>query len=171
MKTEDSIHNTLRGQYRDRIHDSNGGLVFDSGWKNNAIVNDCRRLLAGFMRGAPATAGIVGLAVGEGLAAWDTALPPPNPAKLALENQLHLEPAASLSMDFIAGGAVTGLPTNRLQIVANLGPGTPAGSPTLREFGLVSSLDGSSILVNYVMHPAIVKDVTSTLERTIWLVF
>ena len=26
-------------------------------------------------------------------------------------------------------------------------------------------------LINYVTHPAIVKDPTSTLERTIWLVF
>ena len=27
------------------------------------------------------------------------------------------------------------------------------------------------VSINYVTHPAIVKDPTSTLERTIWLVF
>ena len=171
MNLEDSIHRSLHGQYRDRIRDLSGAVTFDSGWRRNAIVNDCRRLLAGFMRGAPATAGVVGLAVGGGVPAWDTAPPSPNPAQIALVDELHVEPAASLTMDFLAGATVTGTPTNRLQIVANLGPGVPAGSPTLREFGLVSTLDGADILINYVMHPAIVKDATSTLERTIWLVF
>jgi hypothetical protein len=42
---------------------------------------------------------------------------------------------------------------------------------TLREFGLVASLGGSDVLVNYRIHTAIAKDPTSSLVRTIWLVF
>jgi len=41
----------------------------------------------------------------------------------------------------------------------------------LREFGLIASLDGVPVLINYRTHPAIAKDPVSTLERTIWLVF
>jgi hypothetical protein len=44
-------------------------------------------------------------------------------------------------------------------------------APSLREFGLVGQLNATPVLINYVSHPAIVKDPTSTLERTIWLVF
>jgi hypothetical protein len=44
-------------------------------------------------------------------------------------------------------------------------------APTLREFGLVATLNGSEVLLNYRTHPAIAKDPVSTLDRTIWLVF
>jgi hypothetical protein len=42
---------------------------------------------------------------------------------------------------------------------------------TLREFGLVGKLGGSTVLINEVRHAAIVKDPESTLVRTIQLVF
>jgi hypothetical protein len=35
----------------------------------------------------------------------------------------------------------------------------------------VDYLDGAEVLVDYVIHPAIVMDPSSVLERTIWLVF
>jgi hypothetical protein len=174
----------LYGMFRDVLTDADGRVTWDSGWQKNAIVVDCRRLLAAFMRGAPSTAlGIQGLQVGYGLDAWDaTGPPPPNPAQTALVDPTpHLVPRASLTLDFMAGAVVSGTPTNRLQVVATLGPGVPPWpepgaapphpSSTLREFGLVADLNGAAVLINYRTHPAIAKDPFSTLTRTIWLVF
>ena len=180
MSATEAVALGLYGVFRDVLRDAEGRVTWDSGWQKNAIVVDCRRLLAGFMRGAPTTAlGIQELQVGQGDPIWDTAgTPPPNPAQAALvDANPHAEPRAALAVDFIAGGVVVPGPTNRLQIVATLGPGVPAWpdathpSRTLREFGLVASLNGVQVLINHRTHPAITKDAFSTLTRTIWLVF
>jgi hypothetical protein len=173
----------LQGMYRDVLRDTAGRVTWDRGWQMNAIVTDCRRLLAGFMRGAPpGTLGIQGLQVGTGLAAWDQppGPPPPTAGQAALvDPHPFTVPVANLQIDFLdlTTDSVSAAPTNRLQIVASLGPGVPSwpdsdhATSTLREFGLVGQLNGATVLINYVTHPAIVKDPTSTLERTIWLVF
>jgi hypothetical protein len=170
----------LRGQYRDVLRDRSGSTVWDRGWRSNSIVVDCRRLLAAFMRGAPASDGVLGMAVGAGRTQWDDAGPPPaTPGQTALvdPNPFLLGPAG-LQMDFLDAGTVSGTPTNRLQIQARFGPGVPPwpggnDHPTgnLREFGLVGKLGGANVLINYVTHPVIAKDPASTLERTIWLTF
>lgn len=181
MREVDSPTVNLHGMYRDILRDERGRIIWDRGWRKNAIVLDCRRLLAGFMHGAATTAlGIQGLRVGAGLASWD--LPPgppaPGPAQTALVDPNPFTiPRASLQVDYLAGSVISGTPTDRLQIVATLGPGVPSwpdashASATLREFGLVAQLDGAPVLINYRTHPAIAKDPFSTLERTIWLVF
>lgn len=177
MSNSELVTVNLRGMYRDVLRDAAGRVIWESERKRNMIVADCRRLLAGFMRGAPSAAGIQGLRVGDGLVAWDLppGPPPPNPAQTALvgPNQFPA-PLASLQIDFLelASETVSANPTSRVRIIATLGPGAPPWpTPTLREFGLVGQLDGNLVLINYVTHPAIVKDPTSTLERTIWLVF
>jgi hypothetical protein len=172
---------SLYGMYRDVLRDRNGRVIWDSGWTKNAIVEDCRRLLSAFMRGAPiGSAGIQGLQVGAGSAAWDLAPspPPPSPSQTALvDPNPFLMPRIDLQFDFLSGPVVSAAPTNRLQIGATFGPGVPPwpdgthSSATLREFGLVADLDGSPVLINYRTHPAIPKDPASTLERTIWLTF
>jgi len=172
----------LYGQFRDVLHDADGRVVQDRGWVRNTIVADCRRLLAGFVRGTPTSAeAVFGLAVGAGLPAWDASGPPqPSPTQAALvDPNPHLVPRAQLQLDYInpANGTVSAQPTGTLQLKAVLGPGLPAwpdgnhATSTLREFGLVARLDGGQILMNYRTHPAIAKDPASTLERTIWLVF
>lgn len=171
----------LHGMFRDVLRDRDGRIVLDSGWLKNAIVIDCRRLLAGFMRGAPTGAlGIQGLRVGAGNPVWDVppGPPVPSPAQVALVDPFPFTvPAASLAMSYLAGTVVSATPTDRLQIFATLGPGEPPWpdgnhtTSTLREFGLVAQLDGSPVLINYRTHPAIPKDPFSTLERTIWLTF
>jgi hypothetical protein len=172
----------LYGQFRDVLYDAGGRPVGDHGWVRNAIVTDCRRLLAGLVRGAPTNAEpVFGLAVGAGLAAWDTAgTPQPSPSQAALvDPHPHLVPRAQLQLDYInpANGTVSTQPTATLQLKAVLGPGVPAwpdgehATSTLREFGLVARLDSIQVLLNYRTHPAIAKDPASTLERTIWLVF
>ena len=169
---------TPQGHYRDVLRDARGRVVWDRGWTRNAILVDCRRVLSAFMRGDVAL-GIQGLAVGAGLAAWD-AVPPAPPAgnenALVDPNPFTVPPAA-LAFTYLNGNVPSVAPTNRLQIVATLGPNVPpwpdvnhvAGN--LREFGLVADLGGAPVLVNMVRHPVIAKDPLSTLERTIWLVF
>jgi hypothetical protein len=116
-----------------------------------------------------------------GNAAWDVVppgTPPPTPGQVALvDPKPHTVPRAQLVFSYLNGAVVSPTPTNRLQIVATLGPGIPAwpdanhATSTLREFGLVGDLDGATVLLNYVTHAAIPKDPFSTLERTIWLIF
>jgi hypothetical protein len=181
MPNAESVSVELQGMFRDVLRDADGRITWDSGWQKNAIVTDCRRLLAGFMRGAPSTTlGIQGLRVGAGLAVWDQ---PPGPPP-ATANQValvdpnpHIVQRANLQLAYLTGATVTATPTNRLQIVAILGPGVPPwpdtthSTATLREFGLFGRLDGVDVLLNYRTHPAITKDPSSTLERTIWLLF
>ena len=171
----------LYGMFRDVLRDRTGRVVWESGWVKNVIVTDCRRLLAGFMRGAPTTVfGIQGLQVGAGNALWDAPPGPPVPSagQVALVDPSPFTvPLASLQLSYLSGTSVSATPTDRLQIFATLGPGVPPwpdgthASSTLREFGLVAQLDGNPVLINYRTHPAIPKDPFSTLERTIWLTF
>jgi hypothetical protein len=180
MPSIESVIPELAGRWRDVVRGASGEVRWDSGWRSNAIVGDCRRLLAAFMGNSAGAVGIQGLLVGAGQAAWD--LPPgPAPATPAqtatADPDPFLFPVGDLQIDFLQGGTVTGTPTNRIQIVASLGPGVPPWpngthpTSTLREFGLAGELDGDLVLINYVTHPAIVKDPASTVERTIWLVF
>lgn len=173
---------TLRGMYRDVLRDTQGRVICDRGWHSNAIVTDCRRLLAGFMLGENTTLGIQGIRLGAGNPAWDQ--PPGTPPSTPAQTQLvdpnpHFVPSNDLQLNYLIPDtdSETANPTNRLQIFASLGPNVPPWpdanhpSSTLREFGLVGQLAGEEILINYVTHPAIPKDPASTLERTIWLVF
>jgi len=169
----------LHGRYRDVIRGPDGDVVEDRGWHHNAIVGDCRRVLASFLGDAAPALGIQGLAIGSGLTAWDLGGPPPaTPTQTALvDPNPFIFPASQLVIDFVDAGVVTATPTNRIQVFASVGPGDPPWpdanhlTASLREFGLVASLDGNPVLINYVTHPLISKDPTSTLERTLWLVF
>jgi hypothetical protein len=180
MKNTESPTAELHGIYRDVLYDASGQVLWDRGWKSNAIVGDCRRLLATFMGGTSPSLGIQGLRVGMGLDSWDaTGAPAATATQAALvdTNSFKVLPA-SLQIDFLdGGGVVSPNPTNRLQIVATLGPHVPSWpdgnhvTSNLREFGLIGSLKGAETLINYVTHPVIVKDPLSTLTRTIWLTF
>jgi hypothetical protein len=171
---------TLYGCYHDRLLDRESRLICDYGWSNNVIRTDCRRLLAGFMLGTSDTFGIQALQVGAGLDTWDDIPPPdPTPGDTLTDASPFSIPRADLDITFLelTSDANSLLPTNRVQIQASLGPGVPSWpdathvSSTLREFGLVAQLNGNAVLINLVRHRAIAKDPTSTLERTIWLVF
>jgi hypothetical protein len=171
------------GRYRDVVRDPAGRITWDSGVHDNVIVADCRRLLAAFLHGPPTTtAAITGLRVGQGDPAWDQppGPPPTSPAQTGLADpHPFLVPRADLTFTYLTGDVASADPTNRLRIHATLGPHVPdwpdpaTGHPTgtLREFGLVATLQGGEILLDYVIHQAIVKDPDSTLERSIWLVF
>jgi hypothetical protein len=169
----------LHGMYHDVMRGPDGRVSWERDWTHNTIVVSCRKLLAGFMKGPTLSLGIQGLRVGQGLDAWDQTSPPPGtPAQTAMvDPSPYLVPPASLQIDFLDGANVTSTPTNRIQIVATLGPSVPSwpdashAAANLREFGLVGKLNNTETLINYVTHPVIVKDPASTLTRTIWLVF
>ena len=180
MSSDHSTNERLSGRFRDVIRDRHGRVIHEIAWQNNIIVDDCRRLLATFMHNVPATIGVTGLQVGAGSATWDEtppATPLPGTTQL-VDPDPYLVPPAALAIEYLdATSNVTAAPTNRIQIVATLGPGVPTwpdanhATITLREFGLVGSLNGTDVLINYRIHTAIAKDPTSTLVRTIWLTF
>jgi hypothetical protein len=169
----------LRGMYRDILAGHDGRVVYDSGWHSNTIVDNCRTLLAGFMRNQTA-GGISFLAVGQGDPAWDTSgAPAPDPGTTTdLVNRFAgTIAAADLVLEYLdATDAVTGTPTNRIQVTATLPPGFPTPLPgqstyPLREFGLFGTLDGGDIMINCIRHPVIQKDATTSLIRVVRLYF
>src|SRR5437667_9452543 len=148
----------LHGMYHDVLRDTQSLVLWDRGWRKNSIVIDCRRLLAGFMRGDASTLGIQGLEVGMGSPAWDQPPGVPSPSSsqpVLVDPNPFTVPFSALKIDYLDSttGNVSGSPTNRLQIVATLGPHVPpwpdtnhpAGA-TLREFGLIGQLGGKTVL-------------------------
>ena len=159
---EEAPTTALSGRYRDVVLDASGRVVRDRGWRSNAIVGDFRRLLATLVRGTPSATALVGLQVGAGLSAWDDTGPPPaTSGQTALVDPHPFSvTGASVQMDFLTGGTVSAAPTNRLQVQATLGPGIPPWpdggnhvSGNLREFGLVATLDGPTVLAQ-LRHPS-----------------
>jgi hypothetical protein len=185
MNNGENAGTQLRGRFHDVLREAGGRVIWDRGWQNNAIVTDFRRLLAGFVHGAPTlTQGLLGLRVGAGLPAWDATGTPQATSDQPdlVDPKPHLVPRDQLQLDFVdpQTGVASARPTRSLQIRAVLGPGVPPWpeSPpgphttsTLREFGLVGMLNGDVVLLNYRTHAAIGKDPGSTLDRTIWLDF
>ncbi len=179
MRSEHPTHD-VAGYVRDILRAADGTLLFDSGLQKNIVTDGGRRLLAGFLHGTGTTVqSIFALRVGAGDPAWDAiATPPPASTTTKLVDPQPYD-HTTLIFDYLDPGSdtVVATPTNKLQIRAQLGPHQPNWpdathtSGTLREYGLVAKLNGTDTLVNYRTHAAIAKDPTSTLERTIWLVF
>jgi hypothetical protein len=173
----------IKGIYRDLLRDTDGAPLYDSGWRSNMIVLRCRVLLAAFMRGEQSETplGIQSLKLGRGDAAWDATTPPkpdPNTITQLVDNTPFVIPKASLTLQYInANNEYSNAPTNRLEIIAAIGPGQPApetGLPSpypIREFGLFGKLKGTDYMIDYVRHPLIEKDTAVTLERRIQLIF
>ena len=184
MSITENAGSGLHGRFRDVMRDGADEVRWDHGWQENVIVTDFRRVLAGFIRGSPpVVTGLVGLRVGAGLAAWDSppGPPPATPDTTALVDPAPFTVARARPADRLRRpghrhhqrSAHPLAPDPRL---ARAERAAVAGRPahptsTLREFGLVATLGGADVLLNYRTHPAIAKDPASTLERTIWLVF
>jgi hypothetical protein len=156
--------------------------VFDSGWRSNMIVMRARVLIAGLLRGDQdeSPLGIQSLKLGRGLASWDT-LPPasPDPETMTqlVDPSPYEIPRSALTLRYLTkSNEVTSEPTNRLEVIATLGPGEPSGqnvpSPyPLREFGLFGKLNDTDYMIDYIRHPLIEKDSAVTLERRVQLIF
>jgi hypothetical protein len=172
----------IEGIYRDVLRGPAGEIIRDAGWKPNLIVLRCRELLAAFMKGdrTEAPLGIQSLKLGRGDTAWDTVPPPKAPETFTqlVDDTPFVIPKDALTLQYLNGNnEVSPAPTNRLEIIAVLGPGQPdpqSGLPSpypIREFGLFGKLKDVDYMIDYVRHPLIEKDVAVTLERRIHLIF
>ena len=165
----------VKGIYRDRLLDTGRQPVFDSEWKSNLIVTNCRVLLAGFMRNEGSARGIRSLHVGQGDPNWDTTPPPapPTSSNQLVDTTPFIIPVANLTLQYLNDSdAIVPGPTSRIEITATLGPNQPvAGIYNLREFGLFGELNSQPFMIDYVRHPVIQKSGSFTLERRIRLIF
>ncbi len=184
---------SIKGMYRDVLIGPGKHIIYDSGWRSNTIVQQCRVLLAGFMKSDHQASGIQYLAVGQGDDAWDaqwktTTPPAPDPTAIHLKNRfdppISVPPPSPvqgkeyleiLYLDDSDKPAATGVVTNSLQIKAVFSPGYPAPAQfntyPLREFGLFGRFGTTDYMINYVKHPVIYKDASATLVREIKLYF
>lgn len=173
---------TYSGCYRDKVFDGRGRLTYDSGWRKNRIVNNCRVLVAALMNGAvqPGTggSGIKKLLIGRGDPAWDTTAPGEPPATRDALFDLNPIEVTDLTISFAhdSPGQDPSQPSPVLSILVRLEPGVPVPDGTspafpMREFGLVGNWNDTEFLVNLVWHPVIYKDMSATLLRTIELSF
>jgi hypothetical protein len=169
----------IKGIYSDRLLDAGGRPLFASGWRSNMIVLNCRVLIAGLLRddANEAPLGIQSLKLGKGLASWDTvppAAPDPNTMTKLVDPDPYVIPRAALAFRYLTtSNDTSNVPTNRLEVMATLGPGEPASNTPypLREFGLFGSLKGTDFMIDYIRHPLIEKDSAVTLERRVQLIF
>jgi hypothetical protein len=172
----ENVGAALRGMYRDTIYDVENRLVYDSGWKSNTIVVNCRVLLACMMKGTGAS-GISGMKVGRGEEAWDNDPGPPpvddkDPTLNKLVNEYVTKQPLAFEISFLDGNEKkTDQPTRRLEITVVLPADVPVegqASP-LREFALYGN-NGQN-MINCVRHPVIQKTAAETVIRTVWLYF
>ena len=172
----------IKGIYRDRLLDAGGGGLFDSGWRSNMIVMRARVLIAGLLKDDQdeSPLGIQSLKLGRGLASWDNsppASPDPETMTQLVDQTPYVIPRSSLVLRYLTkSNEISNAPTNRLEVIATLGPGEPSGqgvpSPyPLREFGLFGKLNNTDYMIDYIRHPLIEKDSAVTLERRVQLIF
>lgn len=182
----EKIGNNLKGIYRDILKEPGRGIVFDSGWNNNTIVDQCRLLLAGLIRqdvpkvtpNQDTSFGVQYLAVGQGDTAWDNGnIPKPKTSTTSLHNA-YTPYHTSLDFTYLdeLGEPTNDGPTSRLQVSAKLKPGYPPisdGMSTypLREFGLFGKCGDQIFMINCIRHPVIHKGANATLIRTVRLFF
>ncbi len=169
---------SIQGCYRDQLFDNSTKLVQDCGWRSNQIVNDCNRLLAALMKGHGNLAGVLYLAVGEGLPQWDGDVPQPSPTASHLTNELvrrALKPADIIFLDNSNQPSHT--PTSRLEINCQFTGEDFSQNRVqpLREFGLfggdASEAADSGFMINLIIHPRIDLTNNTTLNRTLRLDF
>lgn len=153
----------IKGMYRDCLYGSDGCSLYDSGWKENKIVEPCHVLLARLMKND--VGGITSMKVGkgsEGNSDWY-----PIPLSIDDNDLKYLTPGTSDESN---------IPTNYVQATITMMPGiptplSPEGTYPLQEFGLFGSAGGEEYMIDYVEHPRIEKDSTMTLIRVIRLTF
>lgn len=172
-------NNSPKGVYFDRLITSDK-RVTEFGWRSNIIVDQCRELLAAFMKGDQPR-GISFLDLGRGDPSWDD-IPPPAPEstvqQLVDSSRVRIPAnSASIQIDYLdATGTIVSNITNRVQVTATLAPGSlPIGAGEtaypLREFGLIGRMGPRRFMIDYVRHPVINIDSGATFERRIRLVF
>ena len=166
------------GKYHDEIFKGdNTRIAF--GWRANVVVDQCRDLLAAFIKGET-TFGIQRIDLGRGDSLWDSSIytsPPASTASLVDPGFASiLASTADMSIEFIdPTGAVTATPSNRIEVTVNInGTSLPLSAGEvfpLREFALVGRHDTADFMIDYVRHPVINIASGDVLVRKIRLTF
>lgn len=177
---EEVLKNTFRGEWRDRIYDTNGTLLEDTGWHSNQLQDTNATLLAMLFRellqGSPAVdAGPQYLAIGRGLSSWDLSPPTLSRSDTTLEDEFFRKEIQAADITYIdpVTKAPSGSPTRAVEIEVTMT--TSEANDTWREFGFfggnaTATLD-SGYMINWVSHSRIDKDNTMTVIRTCRFIF
>jgi hypothetical protein len=168
----------IDGRYQDELRDTQGRLLWQSGWRSNRIVNSCSRLLAALMKGEAGMQGLRYWAVGQGEGSWDVTLLNPQPANTQLTSEVARLPLSAEHVKYIDGeNAPSATPTNCLEVTVDIEGSRLVGSGFrfLREFGLfggdATEAPNSGLMINQVIHPRIDMAPGMTLSRTLHLTF
>ncbi|MCA1568393.1 MAG: PASTA domain-containing protein [Acidobacteria bacterium] len=118
-------------------------------------------LVGGLLSNRPGLRGIQYWAVGSGLPAWDTNLPPVNLQATKLENETFRKPLDTTAQINYLADAHT--------LIVRAAFDFDEAEGVLREFGLfggdATDEPATGFLLNYQVHPAIVKTQLQSLER------
>ncbi len=170
--------NMITGRYRDVCHDAQGHQIWDSGWKNNLVVQSCNFLLAALMKRETDISGISYWAIGTGNPDWDNRIPSPGFTDTQLFNEVARVPLALSQIVYIDNeNEVSESTTDRLEITATFNAdalGFEDAHP-LREFGLfggdASETLNSGFMIDFIIHPPYDLIAGRTLTRKIHLTF
>lgn len=168
----------ITGTFRDLLLDDAGQVLYDSGWRQNAIMSGCRVLLAALIKG-DAEAGIKYWAVGEGQAAWDTA-PPTTIDRTRLQSEVARQAIAAPQIQFWntqwqtpGNDMPSSTPSFALDIRAEFKEAI--WGKTLREFGLfggnAAAGANTGYLINHKVHTPLQVPSGATLQRRLVLTF
>ncbi len=169
---------SIEGIWRDVLFDSGSRVRWDSGWRSNLIVDSCNVLLASLMKRQEGVQGILFWAVGQGERDWDSVSPVPMLGDSLLTNEvarLAISPEQIVYVN--EENQPVEDPTTRLEVTAEFKGQdlVPNGTQTLREFGVfggdATREPDSGLMIDYVIHPAIVLTPEVRLSRRLRLTF
>lgn len=152
---------SLNGIFKDLLYTYEGELISQRDWRSNTIVYSSLDLIANLLKNNPRMCGILYWAVGEGSEDWDEnpRESDPNTKKLVKEiyrKPIHPEKDILYHED-----------RKILEINAEFRLDEAVG--TLREFGLfggdATSESNTGLMINYKIHPKIVKTNVDILKR------
>lgn len=170
----------MRGRWRDKyILHGQGDREVETEWRSNIIVNTAAIVVAGLLRrydedAASAPDGWKGLsymAVGSGLASWDSTPPTTVATQTQLVTETFRKSIPTTDQTFLDAplGSPQATPSRFIKIQTTFGPSEANGD--LREFmtfgGDANAVANSGHAFNWVVHPLITKDSSLSIVRTV----
>lgn len=168
----------IKGTYRDQLFDAEGIMKYDSDWNDNTIMKSFRMLLARLVRHDDAffKAQSISLVMrfGKYNDTWTSLTVAPDDENLNGPWDFVLQEQQGLEVAYLDDNGVAQTnPSNRVQIIATLGPKIPEDAVCpLGEFAVYIRFGASDDhIINHVRHHLISKASTDTLIRQIRFTF
>lgn len=140
-------------------------------WGYNQIQNSCAVLLASLLKGEAGYNYMNYMAIGSGLASWDTTPPTKSYNQTTLETEYYRK--AIPVVDIIYLPDPPGIPTKEIEVTVTLAAGEATG--TLREFALFGGTATAAVdsgeMVNWISHARIDKDALLEIQRRVRITF